>query len=60
MQNLSLSIIVPCYNEEKNIDIFYQTIKTTILNRVCGDESDSQMGGVIMKRAKRAKIAKIA
>lgn len=47
MQNLSLSIIVPCYNEEKNIDIFYQTIKTTILNRVCGDESDSQMGGGI-------------
>ncbi len=58
MQNLSLSIIVPCYNEEKNIDVFYQTIKTTILNRVCGDESDSQMGGgFIVKRAKIAKIA---
>lgn len=58
MQNLSLSIIVPCYNEAKNIDIFYQTIKTTILNRVCGDESDTQMGGgFIVKRARLAKIA---
>lgn len=57
MQNLSLSIIVPCYNEAKNIDIFYQTIKTTILNRVCGDESDTQIGGGGFIRARLAKIA---
>lgn len=57
MQNLSLSIIVPCYNEAKNIDIFYQTIKSVILNRVCGDGSDSQMGGGGFIRARVAMIA---
>lgn len=41
MKNLSLSIIVPCFNEAKNIDAFYQTIKSQIIDKM-GDSKDFQ------------------
>ena len=27
-----ISIVVPCFNEENNLDIFYNTIKKTMIN----------------------------
>lgn len=52
MQNLSLSIIVPCFNEAKNIDIFYSTIKHQIIDENSKNKHFQMGGGICSKSHK--------
>lgn len=54
MQNLSLSIIVPCFNEAKNIDIFYSTIKHQIIDENSKNKHFQMGGGFVVKVIKLA------
>lgn len=59
MQNLSLSIIVPCFNEAKNIDIFYSTIKHQIIDENSKNKHFQMGGGFVVKVIKLAILRQI-